>query len=94
MEVAESKDMTVARFVTAANEVTNGGFWREHAKGEQRTRKDHEILKFLSPCWEKEYMAGVFSAKETIFGASVQELLSMPISFLLALYLVYPVSSV
>ena len=82
--------MTVARFVTAANEVTIGGFWREHAKGELRTRKDHEILKFLSPCWEKEYMAGVFSAKETIFGASVQELLSMPISFLLALYLVYP----
>ena len=34
-------------------------------------------------------MAGVFSAKGTIFGASVQELLSMPISFSLALYLVY-----
>ena len=35
-------------------------------------------------------MAGVFCAKETIFGAFVQELLSMPISLLLALYLVYP----
>ena len=34
-------------------------------------------------------MAGVFSAKETIFGAFVQEILSMPISLLLALYLVY-----
>ena len=82
--------MTVGRFVTATNEVTIGGFWREHAKGELRTRKDHEILKFLSPCWEKKYMDGVFYAKETIFGASVQELLSMPISLLLALYLVYP----
>ena len=89
LEVAESRDMTVARFVTAANEVTIGGFWREHAKGELRTRKDHEIPKFLSPCWEKKYMAGVFCAKETIFGAFVQELLSMPISLLLALYLVY-----
>ena len=51
-EAAESREMTVARFVTAANEVTIGGFWREHAKGELRTRKDQEILKLLSPCWE------------------------------------------
>ena len=29
LEVAESRDMTVGRFVTAANEVTIGGFWRE-----------------------------------------------------------------
>ena len=90
LEVAESREMTVGRFVTAANEVTIGGFWREHAKGELRTSKDHEILKFFSPCWEKKYMAGVFCAKETIFGAFVQELLSMPISLLLALFLVYP----
>ena len=48
--MAESKEMTVRRFVTAANEVTVGGFWREHAKDELRTRKDHEILRFLSPC--------------------------------------------
>ena len=82
--------MTVARFVTAANEVTIGGFWREHAKGELKTRTDHEILEFLSPCWGKEFMAGVFSAKETIFGAFIQEILNMPISLLLALYLVYP----
>ena len=40
LEVAESREMTVTRFVTAANEVTIGGFWREHAK-------------FLSPCWGK-----------------------------------------
>ena len=90
LEAAENREMTVARFVTAANEVTIGGFWREHAKGELRTRKDHEILKLLSLCWEKKYMAGVFCAKETIFGAFVQKLLSMPISLLLALYLVYP----
>ena len=90
LEVAESREMTMGRFVTAANEVTIGGFWREHTKGELRTRKDHNILKFLSPCWEKRYMAGVFCAKESIFGAFVQELLSMPISLLLALYLVYP----
>ena len=90
LEVAEKREMTVARFVTAANEVTIGGFWREHAKGELKTRRDYEILEFLSPCWGKEFMAGVFGAKETIFGAFVQEILSMPISLLLALYLVYP----
>ena len=47
LEVAKSNEMTVGRIVTAANEVTIGGFCREHAKGELRTRKDHEILKFL-----------------------------------------------
>ena len=88
--MAESKEMTVGRLVTAANEVTVGGFWREHAKDELRTRKDHEILRFLSPCWEKKYMAEVFYAKDTIFEAFVQELLNMPINLLLALYLVYP----
>ena len=81
--------MTVGRFVTAANEVTIGGFWREHARGDLKTRKDHEILKLLSPCWEKRYMARVFYARDTIFDAFVQELLHMPINLLLALYLVY-----
>ena len=90
LEMAESKEMTVGRFVTAANEVTNGGFWRLHEKDELRTRKDHEILIFLSPCWEKKYRVKVFYAKETIIEAFVQELLSMPINFLLTLYLVYP----
>ena len=89
LEVAESREMTVARFVTAANEVTIGGFWREHANGELRTRRNHEMLEFLSPYWEKKFMAGVFCARETIFGAFVQELLNMHISLLLALYLVY-----
>ena len=59
--------MTVGRFVTAANEVTIGGFWREHAKDELRMRKSHEILRFLGPCWEKRYMARVLYAKNTIF---------------------------
>ena len=90
LEVAASREMTVRRFVTAANEVTIGGFWREHAKDELRTRKDHEILNFLCSCWEKKYMVKVFYAKDTIFEAFEQELLSMPINLLLALYLVYP----
>ena len=90
LELAERRDMTVARFVSAANEVTIGGFWREHAEGGLRTRRDHEILKFLSPCWGKEFMAEMFGTKATIFGAFVQEILGMPISLLLALYLVYP----
>ena len=89
LEVAESRDMTVGRFVTAANEVTIGGFWREHAKGELKIRKNHEILRFLSPCWEKMYIGGVFYAKDAIFDAFVQELLNMPINLLLALFLVY-----
>ena len=82
--------MTVGRFVTSAKEVTVGGYWREHAKDELRTRKDHEILRFLSPCWEKNYVAKVFYAKDIIFDAIVQELLNMPINLLLDLYLVYP----
>ena len=90
LELAEGREMTVARFVSAANEVTIGGFWREHAEGELRTRRDHEILKFLSPCWGKEFMAGMFGTTATIFGAFVQEILGMPISLLLALYMVYP----
>ena len=90
LEMAESKEMTVGRFVTAANEVTVGGFWREHANNELRARKDHEILRFLGPCWEKKYMAKVFYTNDTIFEAFVQELLNMSINLLLALYLVYP----
>ena len=45
--MAEKREMTVARFVTAANEVTIGGFWREHARGELKTSRDHEILESL-----------------------------------------------
>ena len=90
LELAERREMTVARFVSAANEVTIGGFWREHAEGELRTRKNHEILEFLSPCWGRDFMAEVFGTKATLFGAFVQEILGMPISLLLALYLVYP----
>ena len=90
LELAERREMTVTRFVSAANEVTIGGFWREHAEGELRTRKDHEILKFLSPCWGRDFMAEVFGTKATLFGSFVQEILGMPISLLLALYLVYP----
>ena len=82
--------MAAGRFVTAANEVTLGGFWREHAKGGLKTRKNHKILRFLSPCWEKRYKARVFYAKDTIFDAFEQELLNMPINLLLALYLIYP----
>ena len=85
LEVAEDREMTVGRFVTAANEVTIGEFWREHARGDLKTRKDHEILKFLSACWEKRYMARVFYARDTIFDAFVQELLHIPINLLLAL---------
>ena len=90
LEVTEGRDMTVGRFVTAENEVTIGGFWRQHAKDELKTRKNHEILRFLSPCWEKRYMARVFYAKDAMFDVFVQELLNMPINLILALYLVYP----
>ena len=56
LEVAEGREMTVGRFVTAANEVAIECFWMEHAKGELKTRKNHEILRILSPCWEKRYL--------------------------------------
>ena len=45
LEVAEDKEMTVGKFAAAANESTIGGFWREHAKGELRNRRSHEILR-------------------------------------------------
>ena len=77
-------------FVTSANEVIIAGFWREHAKGEFKTRKTYEILRFLSPCWEKKYMVKVFYAGNTIFEAFVRDLLSMSINLMLALYLMYP----
>ena len=85
--MAENREMTVGRFVTAANEVTIGGFWMDHAKGELKSRKNHKILRFLSPRWEKMYLGKVFNAGDTIFEAFVQELLNMPINLLLALYL-------
>ena len=56
----------------------------EHAKDELGTRKNHEILSFLSPCWEERYIARVFYAKDTIFEAFVQELLNMPMNLLLS----------
>ena len=80
---------TAIRVVTAANEVAIGGFWMEHARGELKIRKNHEVLRFLSPCWEKRYLNKVFYTGDTIFEAFVQELLNMPINLLLAVYLVY-----
>ena len=50
LEIAEKREMTAGRFVTSANEVTIGGFWSEHAKGELGTRKTYETLRFVSPC--------------------------------------------
>ena len=90
LEVAEDRDMTVGRFVTAANEVTIGGVWMEHAKVELETRRDQEILRLLSPCSEKKYLKEVFYARNTIFETLVQEPLIMPIKLLQALFLVYP----
>ena len=60
LEIAEKREIIVGMFVTAANESTTGGLWREHAKGELKTRKSYEILRFLSPCWEKKYIDEVF----------------------------------
>ena len=89
LEVAEEREMTVGRFVTAANEVTIGCFWREHLKRKLKTRRDYEILNFSSPCWEKKYLNEMFYVGNTIFEAFVLELLSMPIKLLLTLYLVF-----
>ena len=81
--------MTVGTFVTSANEITVAGFWREHVKGELRTRKTHETLRFLSPCWEKKYKDKIFYAGNATFESFVQDPLSISIILLLALYLVY-----
>ena len=87
--MAENREMTVGRFVTAANEVIIGRFWMVHAKVELKTRKKHDIVGVLEPVLGNEvYGQGVIRV-DTVFEAFVQELLNMPINLLLALYLVY-----
>ena len=50
----------------SANGTSIAGFWREHAKGDLRTRRSFEISRFFSPCWEKKYMDEIFYAGNTI----------------------------
>ena len=40
---------------------------RTSGRSMRRTLKSHEILRFLSPCWEKKYMDKMFYAGNTIF---------------------------
>ena len=74
LEIAEKREMTVGRFVTSANEVFIGGFWSEHPKGELRSTKTYEILRFMRPFWEKKYTDKVFYAGKAIFEAFVQDI--------------------
>ena len=46
LEISEEREMTMGMFVTSANGITIGGFWREHAAGELKTRKSRKILRF------------------------------------------------
>ena len=62
LEIAESREMR------AANEVTIGGFSREHAKGELRTRRDHEILEFLNPFGRRDIWLECFVQKRPFSG--------------------------
>ena len=55
--MAENKKRTARRFVKAANEVTIEKNWMEHAMGQLKTRKNHEIFRFLNSCWEKNIWA-------------------------------------
>ena len=90
LEISEKREMKVGTFVTSANEMTILGFWRKHATGEIGTRRAYEIFRLLSPCWESMYMHKRFYAGKTIFEAFVQDLSSISINLLLALYLVNP----
>ena len=47
LEVAEDREMTVTRFVTAANEVTIGGFWREGRAEDEKGSRDSQFLESL-----------------------------------------------
>ena len=87
---AEKKGLRVGTFVSLTNKTTIKGFWKDHASGELRKRKIHEILELLSSWWEKKYMDRLFSAGETIFDTFITDLLSRSIKPLLALYLVFP----
>ena len=88
-ERAEKKGPTVETFVSLPNDTTIINFCKDRAKGNLKSRKAHEILGFLSSCWEKKYMGGFFSARETIFETYIQDILSMSINLSLALYLVF-----
>ena len=68
-------------------------YWRLMEGACEGRTEDPEVtrdLEILESMLERKYMDRVFYAGNTIFEAFVQELLSMPINLLLALYLVYP----
>ena len=90
LEHSDKRGLTEGAFTTSANETTIAGFWREYTKGDLRTRESYKILSFLSPYSERKYMDEIFYAGNTIFETFVQDLLSISINLLLALYLVYP----
>ena len=88
LEQAERKGLRVRTFVTLNNDMTIHGFWKDRTTGILRTRKSDEILRFLSPCI-KVYGQHIRRG-EMLFEASIQDLLSVSINLLLALYLVFP----
>ena len=89
LEQAEKKGLTLGTFVSLANDPTFTGFWRDHASGNLRTRKAYKSLGFLNPCWGKKNIGGMFSAAKTLVDSCIQDLLSMSINLLLALYLLF-----
>ena len=89
VHAAKKKTLAVGTFVSLAIDTNINSFWKDHATAKFRTRKAHEILELLSPCWETNYMDRLFSAGKTIFDRLIQDLLSMSINLLLALYLVF-----
>ena len=64
---AEKKRLTVGKLVSLANDTIIIGFWKDHATGELKTRKVHEIVGFLIPVCEKKFMDGLLSAGKTFF---------------------------
>ena len=90
LEQAKKKGLTVGTFVSLADDTTINGLCKDHATGNSRSRRAYKILGFSSACWEKKYMDRMFSAKKTLFDTFIQDLFSMSINLLLALYLVFP----
>ena len=55
--------------VSLAIGTTISHFWRDRATGELRMKKAHDTMGFLSACWQKKIMDGLFSTGKNIFEA-------------------------
>ena len=76
--------------ITLANESTIPIFWKEHVESDLRIMTAQDTLYLSSPCWKKNFMNELSSARRTLIEVFVQDITSMSIILLLALFPVFP----